>query len=197
MNPAPDQLPQLAAIFRGIKAGKHWSFGDPEYDDLSGVLFDQYQAFFAQLELNLHRDSRGFIYATSDDDDYKGSDSITRFVVFTAVWVDAVADAGDDIGKTLFSPNQVIADLPHLAADSHRRSLKQVGIETVTDLTATLRSLERLGLVDMDGVGRFSLRTSYHRLLDVCREAASAPVASPVSPDSNDEVSPNAKDAAS
>jgi hypothetical protein len=197
MNPTPEQLPQIAAIFRGIKAGKHWCFGDPEYDDLSGVLFDQYHAFFAQLELNLHRDSRGFIYATSDDDDYKGSDSITKFVVFTAVWVDAVADAGDDIGKTLFSPNQVIADLPHLVADSHRRSLKQVGIETVADLAATLRSLERLGLVDMDGVGRFSLRTSYHRLLDVCREAANAPVELPAASRSNDAVTSNNEEATS
>lgn len=172
MNPSSDPLPQLSAIFRGIKAGKHWCFGDPEFDDLNGVFFEQYKAFFAQLDLNLHRDVRGFVYATSDDDDYKGSDSITRFVVFTAVWVDAIADAGADIGKALFAPGQVIADLPHFAGDSHRRSLKQVGIETESDLTATLRSLERLGFVDMDGSGRFSLRASFHRLLDVCRDAA-------------------------
>jgi hypothetical protein len=183
MNSALEQLPQLAAIFRGIKAGKHWCFGDPEYDDLNGVLFERYQAFFAQLDLNLHRDVRGFIFATSDDDDYKGSDSITRFVVFTAVWVDAIADAGEDIGKTLFTPNQIIADLPHFAADSHRRSLKQVGIENVTDLAATLRSLERLGFVEMDGSGRFSLRVSFHRLLDVCRDAATAPDAPSAPPD--------------
>lgn len=175
MNSAPDQLPQIAAIFRGIKAGKHWCFGDPEYDDLNGALFDQYQAFFGQLELKLHRDARGFVYATSDDDDYKGNDSITRFVVFTAVWVDAIADAGEDFGKSLFLPNQVIADLPHLSGDSHRRTLKQVGIETVADLTSTLRSLERLGFVEIDSSGRFSLRASFHRLLDVCRDASTAP----------------------
>ncbi len=180
MNPTQDQLPQLAAIFRGIKAGKHWCFGDPEYDDLNGVLFDQYQAFFGQLELKLHRDARGFVYATSDDDDYKGNDSITRFVVFTAVWVDAVADAGEDIGKALFLPNQVIADLPLLSADSHRRTLKQVGIETVADLTSTLKSLERLGLVEIDSSGRFSLRASFHRLLDVCRDASTAPDSPPI-----------------
>lgn len=150
-------------------------FWEPEYDDLNGALFDQYQAFFGQLELKLQRDARGFVYATSDDDDYKGSDSITRFVVFTAVWVDAIADAGEDIGKSLFLPNQVIADLPHLSSDSHRRTLKQVGIETVADLTSTLRSLERLGFVEIDSSGRFSLRASFHRLLDVCRDASTAP----------------------
>jgi len=189
MNPAPAQLPQLAVIFRGIKAGKHWCFGDSEYDDLNSVLFDQYQTFFELLELNLHRDTRGFIYATSDDDDYKGSDSITRFVVFTAVWVDAVADVGEDIGKTLFSPNHVIADLPHFASDSHRRSLKQVGIESIADLTTTLRSLERLGLLEMDGAGRFSLRASFHRLLDVCLEVGGAPETKTISPDSNEPSS--------
>ena len=171
MNPAIPSLPQIAAIFRGIKAGRHWCFGDPEYDDLNSVLFDQYQAFFAQLELNLHRDARGFIYATSDDDDHKGSDQITCFVVFTAVWVDAVADAGEDIGKSLFAPNQVVADLPHLRGDSHRRSLAQVGILSVADLHSTLRRMERLGLVEMNGVDRFSLRAAFNRLLDVCLEA--------------------------
>lgn len=102
MNSSTLNLPQLAAIFRGIKAGRHWCFGDPDYDELNSVLFDHYQAFFAQLELNLHRDARGFIYATSDDDDHKGSDQITGFVVFTVVWLDAIADAGEDIGKACF-----------------------------------------------------------------------------------------------
>ena len=88
MNPTTVNLPQIAAIFRGIKAGRHWGFGDAEYDDLNGELFDQYQAFFAQLELNLHRDARGFIYATSDDDDTKGSGDKanynTEFVALSA-----------------------------------------------------------------------------------------------------------------
>ncbi len=191
MNSAPDQLPQIAAIFRGIKAGKHWCFGDPEYDDLNGALFERYQAFFSQLDLKLHRDGRGFVFATSDDDDYKGSDLITRFVVFTAVWVDAVADSGEDIGKALFARNQVIADLPHFVADSHRRLLKQVGIENVAELTATLRSMERLGFVEIDGSGRFSLRVSFHRILDVCRDEAAAPDAPTTTepePNGNEEV---------
>ncbi len=174
MNPATDQLPRIAAIFRGIKAGRHWCFGDPEYSDLNGELFDRYKEFFAQLELNLHRDPRGFVYGTSDDDDYKGSDTITRFVVFTAVWVDVIADRGDDLGKALFAPNQTISSLPHLGADAHRRVLKEVGIETQDDLVNTLRSLERLGFTDIDSLDRFTLRPAFHRLLDVCLHSATA-----------------------
>lgn len=161
-------LPRLADIFRGIKAGQHWCFGDPEYADLSGERFDEYKAFFAQLELKLHRDPRGFIYATGDDDDYKGSNLITKLVVFTAVWVDAAADAGLDIGKTLFEPRQSVADLPHLNAEAHRRILDQVGIRTPGELHDTLKSLERLGFVEWDGQGRFTLRAAFNRLLDVC-----------------------------
>lgn len=164
----PSPLPQIAAIFRGIKAGQHWCFGDPEYADLSGERFDDYKAFFAQLELTLHRDARGFVYATADDDDYKGSNLITKFVVFTAVWVDAVADEGLDIGKTLFASRQSVADLPHLNADSHRRILEQVAIRTPADLTDTLKSLERLGFLEWDGQERFTLRAAFNRLLDVC-----------------------------
>lgn len=177
--PTPAPLPQLVAIFRGIKAGQHWCFGDREYADLSGERFDEYKAFFAQLELTLHRDARGFIYATADDDDYKGSNMITKFVVFTAVWVDAVADAGLDIGKTLFEPRQSVADLPHLNADAHRRILEQVAIRTPGELQDTLKNLERLGFLEWDGQGRFTLRASFNRLLDVCLNAqAPAPSSS-------------------
>lgn len=175
MTSNASSLPQIAAIFRGIKAGRHWCFGDLEYDDLNGELFDQYQAFFAQLELNLHRDARGFIYATSDDDDTKGSGQITTFVVFTAVWVDAVADAGEDVGQTLFASQQLVSDLPHLRAEAHRRALAQVGIQTTGDLEKTLRSMSRLGLVDLDGQGRFTLRAAFNRLLDVCLDEARRP----------------------
>lgn len=177
-TPSPKPLPQLAAVFRGIKSGHHWCFGDPEYADLSGALFEDYKAFFAQLELNLHRDSRGFIYAVSDDEDYRGTDQITRFVVFTAIWIDAVADTGEDIGTTLFQPSQLVADLPHLNAEVHRRILAPLGINETNDLVTLLRAMERLGLLSLDGQDRFSLRAAFHRLLDVCLDARvkSAPV---------------------
>lgn len=162
-------LPQLAAVFRGIKAGRHWCFGDAEYADISGERFNDYKAFFAQLELTLHRDTRGFVFATADDDDYKGSNLITRFVVFTAVWVDALADEGADIGNALFAPNQSADALPHLNAESHRRILDQVGIRTPGDLQDTLKSLERLGFLEWNSEGRFTLRAAFNRLLDVCR----------------------------
>lgn len=182
-------LPQLAAIFRGIKAGRHWCFGDAEYADLSGERFEDYKAFFAQLELTLHRDTRGFVFATADDDDYKGSNLITRFVVFTAVWVDAMADEGTDIGNALFAAHQSVEDLPHLNAESHRRILDQVGIRTPDDLQDTLKSLERLGFLEWNSEGRFTLRAAFNRLLDVCRNSqaqttelsAAIPVTAPTS----------------
>lgn len=161
-------LPQLAAIFQGIKAGRHWCFGDPEYADLFGDRFEEYRAFFAQLELTLHRDTRGFVYATADDDDYKGSNLITRLVLFTAVWIDALADEGVDIGKSLFNQPLLTAELPHLNAESHRRILSQIGIQNPSDLIDTLRSLERLGFLAWEGQDRFSLRPAFNRLLDVC-----------------------------
>lgn len=169
---AQQPLPRIAEVFRGIKAGRHWCFGDPEFDDLNGPLFEDYRAFFQQLELTLHRDPRGFVYATSADDDYKGNDSITRLVVFTAVWVDAAADAGRDIASSVFSSAQAVADLPHLAGDAHRRILGQIGITEPEHLAATIRQLERLGMADVDSAGRFTMRPAYHRLLDVCLRAA-------------------------
>lgn len=186
----PSPLPQIAAIFRGIKAGQHWCFSDPEYADLSGERFDDYKAFFAQLELTLHRDARGFVYATADDDDYKGSNLITKFVVFTAVWVDAVADEGLDIGKTLFASRQSVTDLPHLNADAHRRILEQVAIRTPGDLHDTLKSLERLGFLEWDGQERFTLRAAFNRLLDVCLNAQATATDPATAPQTEDKDTP-------
>ena len=172
MSETPTPLPRIAEVFRGIKTGRHWCFGDPEFDDLNGPLFEDYRAFFRQLELKLHRDARGFVYATSDDDDHKGSDSVTRLVVFTAVWVDAAADAGRDIAASVFAPHQIIADLPHFSSDAHRRVLKQVEITDPEHLTSAIKQLERLGMAEIDGGGRFTIRAAFHRLLDVCLGAA-------------------------
>lgn len=178
MNASSPPLVSLASIFRGIKAGHHWSFGDPDYSELN-ERFDDYHDFFAAIDLKLHRDGRGFIFATSNDDDYKGSDQITRFVVFTSVWVDAIADTGGQIDTKIFTTNQYIADLPHLGGESYRRLLNQVGIASPDELQSTLKSMERLGLVEFDGQNRFSVRPSFHRLLDVCldegRRAQQAP----------------------
>jgi hypothetical protein len=171
MNPHPAvPPPMIAAIFRGIKTGYHWSFGDPEFTELESGRFDEYQAFFAQLNLKLNRDVRGFYYATSDDDDYKGSDTITKFVVFTAVWIDALADQGTDLGPPLFDNFHAIADLPHFASEGYRRQCQQAGIADAAELQNILRALDRLGFLTINNDGRFQLRAAFHRLLDVCSE---------------------------
>lgn len=171
----PAVLPNLAAVFRGIKAGRHWCFGDPEYSDLCGELFEAYKAFFSQLNLTLHRDARGFVYATDEDsDDDKGNDRITKYVVLTAVWVDALADQGRDIGKSIFAEHQRIEDIPHLSTEAHRRLMEQVGINSADELLNTIRSLERFGFVEVDNDGRFTPRPAFHRFLDVCLAARTA-----------------------
>jgi hypothetical protein len=173
MSILPSNLLFLPEIFRRIKTGHHWCFGDAEYAELS-ERFDDYKAFFQLIDLTLHRDPRGFIYATIDEGDFKGSDTITKFVVFTAIWVDAVSDAGGDIAVDLFVPHQRIGDLPHLVAESHRRMLGQLGVVSLDDLRDVLRGMERLGLVEFDSQGLFSLRPAFNRLLDVCLESGRA-----------------------
>lgn len=181
--PADPSLPHLSAIFRGIRAGRHWCYGDPEYPDLIGERFDEYRDFFARIDLALHRDTRGFVYATTDDDDYKGSNLITRLVVFTAVWVDAIADEGSDIARTLLAPRQPVANLPHLQAESHRRILAQIDVKEPEHLVDILKSLERLGFLEWDTAEHFTLRASFHRLLDVCRDARVPDAPTPASSD--------------
>ncbi|MBK8477269.1 MAG: hypothetical protein IPL39_13515 [Opitutaceae bacterium] len=172
---APPPLPLLSTIFRGIKAGRHWCFGDPEYAELNGELFEAYRTFFAQLDLTLHRDPRGFVYAIDEDSDAeKGTERITKYVVLTAVWVDALADQGRDIGTAIFAQRQRVEDLPHFTTEAHRRLLNQVGIGSIDDLQNTLKTLERYGFVNWTIDGRFSPQPAFHRFLDVCLAAKAA-----------------------
>lgn len=170
MTPSIPSLPSLPAVFREIKSGHHWCFGDPEYAELNEH-FDDYRNFFLLLELRLHRDPRGFIHVMSGDEDHKGGELVTRFVVFTAVWVDALADAGQDIAASIFRDKHHLSDLPHFGGERHRRLLAQVGLQTADDLRGVLRGLERIGLIRMETQERFSVRPGFHRLLDVCQDA--------------------------
>ena len=175
--PAPP-LPGLAEIFRGIKAGRHWCFGDPEFTDLNGGQFEKYRDYFSPLGITLQRDIRGFYFATSDDEESKGSQLVPAMVAFTIFWVEHLADSGADIFKSVFEAKHVVTDLPHLSAINHRAALERANLHTLSGLKNVLGNLHRFGFVELDASGgSFTVRRSFHRLLDVCRQAAEAAVA--------------------
>jgi hypothetical protein len=170
------QIPDLnflPEVFRGLRAGLHWSYGDTEYLELN-ERFEDYRAYFACCGLELRRDARGFIYSVPEDNDFKGSDTVTKLVAFTAVWVDAWADEGRSVARLVAGERVPLADLPHLRADSHRRALERVGVRSEEDLRSVVGSLERLGLAHVDSSGMLQLRAGFHRLLDVCQTAANS-----------------------
>jgi hypothetical protein len=170
-------LPGLGDIFRGIKAGRHWCFGDTEFADLNGSRFEEYRDYFAPLGITLQRDARGFYFATSDDEEGKGSQLVPAMVAFTIFWIEHLADSGADIFKSLFEAKHAVADLPHLSAINHRAALERANLHTLPGLKNVLGNLHRFGFIELDsGGGGFTVRRSFYRLLDVCRQAAEAAV---------------------
>lgn len=170
---ADTPLTNLAQIFRGIKAGRHWCFGDPEYADLNSKRFDAYKGYFGQIGIEIHRDDRGFIFATVSEEDSRPSQVVSSLVVFAAFWVEHLSDKGLDIHRTLFEGSHFIDDLPHLTALNHRSALEQAGLNTAAGIKTTLGHLDRMGFIDLSASGRFTLRRSFLRLLDVCPQYVS------------------------
>lgn len=164
----PDPLPLLAEIFRGIKSGRHWSFPDEEFVAMNGPLFDSYRDYFSQIQLSLHRDPRGFIYALDEDASVKGNLSVSSYVVFAAVWIEALADQGADVIRTILDKSHSFSELPHFSSLIHEKHLVAAGISSPDKLRGVVGDLIRLGVCTQVSEDRFQMRPGFHRFLDVC-----------------------------
>ena len=173
---APVELPALRQIFEELKSGRHWAFGDEVYPELSGPNFDAYANWFSRIGIQLHRDPRGFCHATLDkEDDLPASNSpntktVSSLVLFTAIWVEALADRGLNIHEEIFHKEHLVENLPHLATDAHRRLMTDAGLAAPEELNRFLATLHRLGFAQPLLDNAFRVRAPFHRLLDICQE---------------------------
>jgi len=190
---ATADLPALRQIFDELKSGRHWAFGDDVYPELSGPNFDAYANWFSRIGIQLHRDHRGFCHATLDkDDDFPASNSpktASGIVLFTAIWIEALADRGQNIHEEIFHKEHHVENLPHLATDSHRRLMTDAGLAAPEEFNRFLATLHRLGFTQLLPDNSFRVRAPFHRLLDICQEYGRLPSAPDSTPDSTSATS--------
>lgn len=165
-------LPALRKLFDELKSGRHWSFGDDAYPELSGENLAHYVQFFSQIGIRLESDPRGFFFATldKDDDAMSANKTATSFILFAAIWIEAIADRGLNIHAEVFQKEHRPDQLPHFSAEHHRRLMTEAGITSPDDLERLLGALNRMGFINLLTNGSFQVRTPFHRLLDVCQE---------------------------
>lgn len=165
-------LPALRKIFDELKSGRHWSFGDDAYPELISENFSHYADYFSQIGIKLESDPRGFFFATLDKDEEVviANKTATSFVLFTAIWIEAVADHGLHIHAEIFQKEHRPDLLPHFSAENHRRLMTEAGMATPDDLERLLSALNRMGFINFLTNGAFQVRAPFHRLLDVCQE---------------------------
>lgn len=187
--PAPDtELPALRQIFDELKSGRHWAFGDDVYPELSGVKFDAYANWFSHIGIQLQRDPRGYCFATFDkDDDLLSSNSPntktpSNLILFTAIWIEALANRGQNIHERIFKEPHHVENLPHLATEAHRRLMIDAGLAAPDEFSRLVSTLHRLGFTQPLPDNTFLVRPPFHRLLDICQEYGRLPA----SPDSSD-----------
>jgi hypothetical protein len=187
------RLPALRQIFEELKSGRHWSFGDDVYPEISGPAFDAYADWFSQIGIQLHRDPRGFCHATLDRDDdpappvSSNTKTASNLVLFTAIWIETLADRGQNIHGEIFkAEGHRIETLPHLATESHRRLMTDAGLATPEELNRFLGILQRLDFATLLPDDTLRIRAPFHRLLDICQEYGRLPSA----PDTAQENTP-------
>jgi hypothetical protein len=165
-------LPALRKLFDELKSGRHWSFGDDAYPELSGENFPHYAQFFSQIGIKLESDPRGFYFATldKDDDSMIANKTATSFILFAAIWIEAIADRGLNIHAEIFQKEHRPDQLPHFSAENHRRLMTEAGMASPDDLERLLGALNRMGFINLLTSGAFQVRAPFHRLLDVCQE---------------------------
>ena len=178
------ELPALRQIFEELKSGRHWTHGDDVYSELSGPNFDAYANWFSLIGIQLHRDHRGFCHATLDkDDDISALNSpatktASSLVLFTAIWIEALADQGKNIHEEIFHKEKhFIETLPHLATENHRLLMANAELASPEEFTRLLSTMHRLGFVQLFPDNAFRVRAPFHRLLDICQEYGRPPSA--------------------
>jgi hypothetical protein len=165
-------LPQhLGDIFRRLNAGYHICAEDGEQFHELEERHQEYHQIFTALGYRLSDGVGGFYYLEGDASSTKPTE---RVAVFIYVYIEALADAGDDPLSVFESIRYIpMSELPHLG-DKYRPLMQQVDVGEPEGLKRTIQSLGSYGFVEIGSDGEsFRFKRPIMRFVDACREVAS------------------------
>lgn len=161
------QLPHMAEVFEALRKGRHVCLED-------GALFlalrehrNDYEMLFTNLGFQFIEHPRGFFYFMGDS---QLSDSSERMAVFMFVLIEALATQGDPVEEALMTRRFDPRELPHFQAARSRQYMIEVGVPTPDDLPNLLKTMDRLGFLDLAPDGSFRFRLPVCRFLELCTD---------------------------
>ena len=166
-------LPHLPEIFRKLRAGYHFSAADGEEFGVLRDRYEEYRDYFAQIDLDLVRHPRGFMYFESSANELRsGETRLASLLLFALILIEAIGDKGESVSGWLFGGVREVSDLPHFSTqERYREHLRELGITKTEDLKLKcLKPLERLGMVEFENETQIRFRAPFHRFIDLCME---------------------------
>lgn len=136
---------------------------------------EEYREYFGQIDLELVRHSRGFVYLESSENELRsGETRLASLLLFALILIEAIGDRGESVSGWLFGGLRELSDLPHFSAqERYREHLRDLGITNTDELKLKcLKPLERLGMVEFENDTQFRFRAPFHRFVDLCIEFA-------------------------
>ena len=160
-------LPKMAEVFDVLRKGRHVCTEDGE---LYLALRDHraaYAELFENLGFDFQEHARGFFYFRGTS---QLSESAERMSVFMFVLIEAQATQGASVEEAIMTQRFDPAELPHFQMERYRMYMKEVGLNSASDLSVLLKAMERLGFVALAPDGTFRFRAPACRFLDLCLE---------------------------
>jgi chromosome condensin MukBEF MukE localization factor len=176
LPPLTVNLPErLAEVFRSLRSGRHICRDDiADYRDLERNE-DLYQALLAGLGYELVHHGQGFYYL-------KGGNTLTTqrlqaitlfmLILFQDLEDKKFQEADRSWERSLLTRTFSVNELPHFQTSQRRSMLYTVGVTADTLQEKVLRSMIRMGMLEMVGPDRFQFRSPVYRFVDVCMRFA-------------------------
>jgi chromosome condensin MukBEF MukE localization factor len=168
-------LPNLKEIFDKLRSGAYITHEQGPLHASLAEKYDDYKSYFEPLGMNLVRHPRDFFYLHTDSaENTPPSASLPPIAVFSFILIEAAANEGRPVEEYLLTERFSISGLPHLTTDRYKAHLKGVGIDDEASLRKVVKSMVRLGWVELFPDETFRFLRPFHRVFDKCQEISEA-----------------------
>lgn len=157
---------RLDEIFRELSRGRHLSAHDGDLYISLEQRSDDYILLFGKLGFELVHDARGFYYFAGSN---RGiASGVQRLALFVYIFIDWLADSGENITEALAGKAFAVDALPHLSSDRYRGYLAHVDVVNAEGLADIIRTMDNFGFAKQMGDGSFRFLPPVHRIVDAC-----------------------------
>ena len=166
-----NELPNIKEVFDKLRQGAYITHEQGILHASLADKYEDYKTYFEPLGLNLVRHPRDFFYFHTDSaENTPPSSALPAVAVFCFILIEATANEGRPVEEYLLTERFSLAGLPHLTSDRFKAHMKAVGIDDEASLRKLVKSMARLGWVEVFPDETFRFLRPFHRVFDHCQE---------------------------